>query len=145
MIFLQKSWGLPVTCRSQSVNPAVTYFAFLHNSRVMILLIIVNLGARLRAPHFTVHFSIQKPVSSQQICWKYLSRCFDFFLQKSWGLPVTCCGQSVNPAATYSAFLHSSRVIFYSFGILGLIFDFCSVSLLYLFFVLKMTQQEYWH
>ena len=130
MIFLQKSWGLPVTCRSQSVNPAVTYFAFLHNSRVMILLIIVNLGARLRAPHFTVHFSIQKPVSSQQICWKYLSRCFDFFLQKSWGLPVTCCGQSVNPAATYSAFLHSSRVIFYSFGILGLIFDFCPISLL---------------
>ena len=55
------------------------------------------------------------------------------FLQKSWGLPVTCCGQSVNPAATYSAFLHSSRLIFYSFGILGLIFDFCSISLLYSF------------
>ena len=145
MIFLQKSWGLPVTCRSQSVNPAVTYFAFLHNSRVMILLIIVNLGARLRAPHFTVHFSIQKPVSSQQICWKYLSRCFDFFLQKSWGLPVTCCGQSVNPAATYSAFLHSSSgdiLQFWNFRLdFWLLLYFCII----LSFVLKMTQQEYWH
>ena len=82
LICLQKIWGLTVTCTGQSLNPAVTYSAFLHSSRVMILLKIVNFGARLRARHFTVHFLIQKPVSSQQICWKYLSRCFDFFCKK---------------------------------------------------------------
>ena len=88
----------------------------------MILLKIVNLGARLRARHFTVNFCFE---SSDLL--KIFKAGVLIFLQKSWGLPVTCCGQSVNPAATYSAFLHSSRVIFYSFGILGLIFDLCYI------------------
>ena len=130
MIFLQKSWGLPVTCRSQSVNPAVTYFAFLHNSRVMILLIIVNLGARLCAPHFTVHFSIQKPVSSQQICWKYSSRCFDFFAKKVGVCRLLVVVNQLTRLLPILRFCTVVAVIFYSFGILGLIFDFCYISVL---------------
>ena len=96
----------------------------------MILLKIVNLGGSTSSSTLYCSFLDSKACFESADLLKIFKAGVLIFLQKSWGLPVTCCGQSVNPAATYSAFLHSSRVIFYSYGILGLIFDFCSISLL---------------